>query len=61
MSIAGQRISPLFTTLEQFLLSGLTLFVVIVLVALFFVSDAASLVMGMPSLYGTLTCCAPSW
>jgi choline/carnitine/betaine transport len=47
----------LFTTLEQFPLSGITSFVVIVLVALFFVSgaDAASLVMGMLSSRGTLS------
>src|SRR5918999_1013051 len=44
----------LFTTLEQFPLSGLTSLVVIVLVGLFFVSgaDAASLVMGMLSSRG---------
>src|SRR5918992_986811 len=44
----------LFTTLEQFPLSALTSFVVIVLVGLFFVSgaDAASLVMGMLSSRG---------
>ena len=44
----------LFTTLDQFALSGLTSFVVIVLVGLFFVSgaDAASLVMGMLSSRG---------
>jgi len=55
---AGQ--SPelaLFTTLEQFALSDITSFIVIVLVALFFVSgaDAASIVMGMLSCRGTLT------
>ena len=54
---AGQ--SPelgLFTTLEQFALSDVTSFIVIVLVALFFVSgaDAASVVMGMLSCRGDL-------
>jgi choline/carnitine/betaine transport len=46
----------LFTTLEQFPLSDITSFVVIVLVALFFVSgaDAASVVMGMLSCRGEL-------
>jgi glycine betaine transporter len=46
----------LFTTLEQFALSDITSFVVIVLVALFFVSgaDAASVVMGMLSCRGDL-------
>jgi choline/carnitine/betaine transport len=46
----------LFTTLEQFALSDITSFVVIVLVALFFVSgaDAASVVMGMLSCRGEL-------
>jgi choline-glycine betaine transporter len=54
--IAGKPEIALFTTLEQFPLSGLTSFVVIVLVALFFVSgaDAASLVMGMLSSRGNL-------
>ena len=55
---AGQ--SPelaLFTTLEQFPLADVTSFVVIVLVALFFVSgaDAASVVMGMLSCRGELS------
>jgi glycine betaine transporter len=47
----------LFTTLEQFALSDVTSLIVIVLVALFFVSgaDAASVVMGMLSCYGSLT------
>jgi glycine betaine transporter len=47
----------LFTTLEQFALSDVTSFLVIVLVALFFVSgaDAASVVMGMLSCRGSLT------
>jgi choline-glycine betaine transporter len=47
----------LFTTLEEFPLSGITSFVVIVLVGLFFISgaDAASLVMGMLSSYGSLS------
>jgi choline-glycine betaine transporter len=54
---AGQ--SPelaLFTTLDQFVLADVTSFVVIVLVALFFVSgaDAASVVMGMLSCRGAL-------
>ena len=46
----------LFTTLEQFPLADVTAFLVIVLVALFFVSgaDAASLVMGMLSTRGSL-------
>ena len=46
----------LFSTLEQFALSDVTSFVVIVLVALFFVSgaDAASVVMGMLSCRGAL-------
>jgi choline-glycine betaine transporter len=46
----------LFTTLEQFALSDITSLVVIVLVALFFVSgaDAASVVMGMLSCRGDL-------
>jgi glycine betaine transporter len=54
--IAGKPEIALFTTLEQFPLSGVTSFVVIVLVALFFVSgaDAASLVMGMLSSRGNL-------
>jgi choline/carnitine/betaine transport len=47
----------LFTTLEQFALSDVTSFLVIVLVALFFVSgaDAASVVMGMLSCRGELS------
>ena len=47
----------LFTTLEQFPLSDITSFIVILLVALFFVSgaDAASVVMGMLSCRGSLT------
>ena len=47
----------LFSTLEQFALSDVTSFIVIVLVALFFVSgaDAASVVMGMLSCRGSLT------
>jgi choline-glycine betaine transporter len=46
----------LFTLLEQFPLSAITSFVVIVLVAVFFVSgaDAASIVMGMLTCRGTL-------
>jgi glycine betaine transporter len=54
--IAGKPEIALFTTLDQFPLSSLTSFVVIVLVALFFVSgaDAASLVMGMLSARGNL-------
>jgi glycine betaine transporter len=46
----------LFTTLEEFALSDVTSFLVIVLVALFFVSgaDAASVVMGMLSCRGSL-------
>ncbi|HWT22917.1 MAG TPA: BCCT family transporter [Solirubrobacteraceae bacterium] len=46
----------LFTTLEQFTLSDVTSLIVIILVALFFVSgaDAASLVMGMLSTRGSL-------
>jgi glycine betaine transporter len=55
--IVGTPEVALFTTLEEFPLSGITSFVVIVLVALFFISgaDAASLVMGMLSSYGSLT------
>jgi glycine betaine transporter len=51
----------LFSTLEQFPLSGITSFVVIVLVALFFVSgaDAASVVMGMLSSRGSLSPARP--
>jgi glycine betaine transporter len=47
----------LFSTLSEFPLSTLTSILVVVLVALFFVSgaDAASLVMGMLSCRGTLT------
>jgi glycine betaine transporter len=47
----------LFTTLEQFPLSTLTAVVVVVLIALFFVSgaDAASVVMGMLSCRGSLS------
>jgi glycine betaine transporter len=46
----------LFTTLEQFPLAGVTSFLVIVLVSLFFVSgaDAASVVMGTMSSRGAL-------
>jgi glycine betaine transporter len=46
----------LFTTLEQFPLSDVTSFVVILLVALFFISgaDAASVVMGMLASHGNL-------
>jgi choline-glycine betaine transporter len=55
--IVGTPEVALFTTLEEFPLSGITSFVVIVLVALFFISgaDAASLVMGMLSSYGSLS------
>jgi choline/carnitine/betaine transport len=54
--VAGQPEIALFSTLEEFPLSGIASFVVIVLVALFFVSgaDAASLVMGMLSTRGSL-------
>jgi glycine betaine transporter len=54
--VVGQPEIALFTTLEEFPLSGIASFVVIVLVALFFVSgaDAASLVMGMLSTRGSL-------
>jgi choline-glycine betaine transporter len=54
--IVGTPEIALFTMLEEFPLAGLTSFVVIVLVALFFVSgaDAASLVMGMLSSRGSL-------
>ena len=47
--------------LEEFPISGITSFVVIVLVALFFVSgaDAASLVMGMLSSRGSLSPARP--
>jgi choline-glycine betaine transporter len=56
-AITGTPEIALFTTLEEFPLSGVTSFVVIVLVALFFVSgaDAASLVMGMLSSRGSLS------
>ena len=56
-AITGTPEVALFTTLEEFPLSGITSFVVIVLVALFFVSgaDAASLVMGMLSSHGSLS------
>ena len=55
--IAGQPEIALFTMLEEFPLASVTSFVVIVLVALFFVSgaDAASLVMGMLSARGSLS------
>ena len=55
--IVGTPEVALFSMLEQFPLSGITSFVVIVLVALFFISgaDAASLVMGMLSTRGSLT------
>jgi glycine betaine transporter len=55
-AITGTPEIALFTTLEEFPLSGITSFVVIVLVALFFISgaDAASLVMGMLSSRGNL-------
>jgi len=54
--VVGEPEIALFTTLEEFPLSGIASFVVIVLVALFFVSgaDAASLVMGMLSTRGSL-------
>jgi glycine betaine transporter len=54
--VVGQPEIALFTTLEEFPLAGISSFVVIVLVALFFVSgaDAASLVMGMLSTRGSL-------
>ena len=55
--IVGTPEIALFTMLEEYPLAALTSFVVIVLVALFFVSgaDAASLVMGMLSSRGSLT------
>ena len=55
--IVGTPEVALFSTLEEFPLSGMTSFVVIILVALFFISgaDAASLVMGMLSSHGSLT------
>jgi glycine betaine transporter len=55
--VVGQPEIALFTTLEEFPLAGIASFVVIVLVALFFVSgaDAASLVMGMLSTNGSLS------
>ena len=54
--VVGEPEIALFTMLEQFPLSGVTSFVVVVLVALFFVSgaDAASVVMGMLSTGGNL-------
>jgi choline/carnitine/betaine transport len=56
-AITGTPEIALFTTLEEFPLAGITSFVVIILVALFFVSgaDAASLVMGMLSSRGNLS------
>ena len=59
--IVGTPEIALFTTLEEFPISGVTSFVVIVLVALFFVSgaDAASLVMGMLSSRGSLSPARP--
>ena len=58
--LAGVVAEPeiaLFTTLEQYPLTGIASFVVIVLVALFFVAgaDAASVVMGMLSCRGSLS------
>ncbi|HEX7196435.1 MAG TPA: BCCT family transporter, partial [Candidatus Limnocylindria bacterium] len=55
--IVGEPEVALFTMLEEFPIAGVTSFVVIVLVALFFVSgaDAASLVMGMLSSRGNLS------
>jgi choline-glycine betaine transporter len=52
----GQPEVALFTMLEEFPLSSITSVVVIVLVAVFFVSgaDAASIVMGMLTCRGTL-------
>jgi choline/carnitine/betaine transport len=54
--IVGKPEIALFTMLEEFPAAGITSFIVIVLVALFFVSgaDAASLVMGMLSSRGSL-------
>jgi glycine betaine transporter len=54
--VVDQPEIALFTTLEEFPLAAIASFVVIVLVALFFVSgaDAASLVMGMLSTCGSL-------
>ena len=62
--LAGIVATPevaLFSTLEQFPISGITSFVVIVLVGLFFVSgaDAASVVMGMLSSRGSLSPARP--
>jgi len=59
--VVGEPEIALFTMLEQFPLSGVTSFVVIVLVALFFVSgaDAASVVMGMLSSRGNLSPARP--
>jgi choline-glycine betaine transporter len=56
-AVVGQPEVALFSMLEQFPGSGITSFVVIVLVALFFVSgaDAASVVMGMLSSSGNLS------
>jgi glycine betaine transporter len=60
-AVAQSQEVGLFTTLEQFPLATLTSVVVIVLVALFFVSgaDAASVVMGMLSCRGTLNSPTP--
>ena len=54
--IVGEPEVALFTTLEEFPAAGITSFVVIVLVALFFISgaDAASVVMGMLSSRGNI-------
>jgi glycine betaine transporter len=59
--VAGEPEIALFTMLEQYPLSGVTSFVVILLVALFFVSgaDAASVVMGMLSSRGNLSPARP--
>ena len=56
-AVAQSPEQGLFSTLEQFPLSGVMSFIVIVLVALFFISgaDAASLVMGMLSTGGSIS------
>jgi choline/carnitine/betaine transport len=56
-AVATSPEAALFTTLEQFPLSDVMSFIVIVLVALFFVSgaDAASVVMGMLSTRGSMS------
>jgi glycine betaine transporter len=55
-AVAESQEAALFSTLEQFPLAGVTSFIAILLVGIFFISgaDAASVVMGMLSSRGTL-------